>query len=243
VFAVLTFVFAVSIAADFGLRSWLVGGRWDLVALHLSPVIAVFAALGAWAERTARPWLSRPLYRGGALLLMILLELLALDGREFHYLGLSLGGWTTRQVSNPLLIDTVAAMALNGLVFYGAAAALRRHGSAIMEGASGLLFAVSPFAVLQPVGHLVRTGEYSRRVDWLYLLMALAVALLSERRQRKSFYYAGLLNIGAALYFIAYHRQWFDRPAWGTLLILIGLAALAAGFLLDRRAARRRDAR
>jgi len=243
VFAALTFAFGVSIAADFGLRSWLEDGRWDLVALHLSPVIAVFAALGAWGERRARPWLSRPLYRGGALLLMILLELLALDGRELHYLGLSLRGWTARQVSSPVVIDTVAGWTLNGLAFYAAATALRRYGTAIMEGAAGLLFAVSPFAVLQPIGYLVRTGEYSPRLDWVYLATALAIALLSERRQRKSFYYAGLLNSGAALYLIADHRQWFDRPAWGTLLILVGLAALGGGFLLDRRAARRRDVR
>jgi len=240
VFALLTFVLGVSIAADSGLRSWLENGRWDLVALHLSPLVPVFAALGAWAERTARPWLSRPLYRGGAILLMILLELLALDGREFHSLGLSLAAWSPRQVSNPALLDTVAAMAVNGVAFYAAAALLRRHGTAIMEGASGLLLAVSPFAVLQPVAYLVRTGEYSPRADWMYLTLALAIAFLSERRQRKSFYYAGLLNTGAALFLIADHRHWFDRPAWGAILIVIGLAALAAGFLLDRRASRRR---
>jgi len=239
VFALLTVAFGVSIAADVGLRSWLEDGRWDLVALHMSPLIAIFAGVGAWAERTARAWLSRPLYRGGALLLMILLELLALDGREFHYLGLSLRAWTPGTVSDKTLLDTAAAMTLNGLAFYAAAAQLRRHGSAIMEGASGLLFAVSPFAVLQPLGYLVRIGEYSRRLDWIYLAAALAIALLSERRQRKSFYYAGLMNVGAALYLIAYHRHWFDRPAWGTILIVTGLAALAAGFVIDRRSARR----
>jgi hypothetical protein len=240
VFATLTLVLGVSIAADFGLREWLEQGRWDLVAIHLSPLIAVYAGVGMWAERTARPWLGRPFYRGGVLLLMLLLELLALDGREFRYLGLSFGAWTARQVSSPTLIDTVAAMTLNGLVFYAAASALRRYGSAVVEGASGLLFAISPFAVLQPIAYLVRTGEYSRRLDWIYLLLALAVAVLSERRQRKAFYYAGLLNTGGALYLIADHRAWFDRPAWGTGLIVIGLAALGAGFLLDRHAARRR---
>ena len=240
VFALLTFAFGVSIAADAGLRSWLEDGRWDLVALHLSPLILVFAALGAWAERTTRPWLSRPLYRGAAILLMILLELLALDGREAHYLGVSLGAWTATHAGSPALPDTVAAMVLNGLVFYGAAALLRRYGSAIAEGASGLLFAVSPFAVLQPIAYLVRTGDYSRRIDWMYLAMALTIAFLSERRQRKSFYYAGLLNTAAALYLIADHRGWFDRPAWGTVLIVVGLTALGAGFLLDRRAAQQR---
>src|SRR4029453_13951853 len=222
VFAVLTVTLGVSIAADFGLRAWVEDGRWDLVALHLSPLIAVYAGLGVGADRTARPWMSRPLYRGAAMLLMILLELLALDGRAFHYLGLSLAAWASNAVSSPTLLDTAAAMTMNGLAFYAAAAALRRHGTAIMDGASGLLFAVSPFAVLQPMGYLVRTGEYSRRIDWLYLVLAFAITLLSERRQRKAFYYAGLLNIGSALYLMANHRHWFDRPLWGTLLIVIG---------------------
>ena len=110
-----------------------------------------------------------------------------------------------------------------------------------MAGAGGLLFAVSPFAVLQPVAWLVRTHEYSLRYDWIYLALALSVTLLSERRQRKSFYYAGLLNTGAALYLIAERRHWFETPSWGVTLIVVGLAALAIGFLLDRQARTRRS--
>ena len=49
VFAALLLVLGVSIAADFGLREWLEQGRWDLVALHLSPLIAVYACVGMWA--------------------------------------------------------------------------------------------------------------------------------------------------------------------------------------------------
>jgi hypothetical protein len=234
VFAMLAFVFGLSVAADFGLRSWIVDQRWDLVALYLSPLVAMYAVLGAVADRLEHGWLSRPLYRGAALLLMVLMELLALNGRMFHYLGFSLQVWQPATVSDPHLLDTIAAMTLNGLAFYGIAAVSRRRGTALMAGAAGLLFAVSPFAVLQPVAYLVRSGEYSLRYDWIYLGLALAVTLLSERRQRKSFYYAGLLNTGAALYFIAEHRHWFDRPSWGVTLILVGLLALVAGFVLDR---------
>jgi hypothetical protein len=191
--------------------------------------------LGAAAERLQRPWISRPLYRGAALLLIVLLELFALDGRELHDLGVSLQAWQSPAVSDPTLIDTLAAMVLNGLAFYAIAEALRRRGTELMAGAGGLLFAVSPFAILQPLGYLVRSGEYSLRWDWIYLGLALTVAFLSERRQRKSFYYAGLLNTGAALFLIADHRHWLDRPSWGGLLIVIGLLSLAAGFVLDRR--------
>jgi serine/threonine protein kinase len=241
VFATLTFVFGLSVAGDFGLRTWIDAERWDLVALHLSPLVAAYAGLGAAAERLDRGWLSRPLYRAAGLLLIVLLELLALDGRMFHYLGLSLQAWQSPAVSDPHLLDTVAAWTLNGLCFYGIAAALKQRGTELMAGAAGLLFAVSPFAVLQPLAYLVRTREYSLRYDWIYLALALSVTLLSERRQRKSFYYAGLLNTGAALYLIADHRQWFERPSWGVTLIVVGLAALAVGFLLDRQARIRRS--
>jgi hypothetical protein len=39
---------------------------------------------------------------------------------------------------------------------------------------------------------------------------------------------------------IADRRQWFDRPSWGVTLIVVGLAALATGFLLNRQARVRR---
>jgi protein kinase-like protein len=241
VFAMLAFVFGLSVAADFGLRSWIDQQRWDLLALHLSPLVVLYAALGAAADRVGRTWLSRPLYRGAALLLLVLMELLALNGRMFHYLGMSLQAWQSSKVSAPALLDTVAAMTLNGLAFYAVAAILRRRGTELMAGAAGLLFAVSPFAVLQPLAWLVRTNEYSHRYDWIYLATALTVTLLSERRQRKSFYYAGLLNTGVALYLVAEHRNWFDRPSWGIALILVGLVALVAGFALDRQSRKQRS--
>ncbi|MEO7272012.1 MAG: protein kinase [Vicinamibacterales bacterium] len=240
VFSALTLVFGLSVAADFGLRSWVEDARWDLVALHLSPLIALYAGMGVAADRVGNGWLSRPLYRGAGLLLIGLAELLALDGRLFHYLGVSLQAWQSPAVSRPLLLDTVAAMTLNGFSFYAIAAAFRTRGTTLMGDAAGLLFAVSPFAILQPLGFLTRTDEYSLRCDWIYLGAALGVAILSERRQRKSFYYAGLLNTGGALYLIADHRQWFARPLWGTVLIAIGLVTLIAGFLLDRRSRQRR---
>jgi hypothetical protein len=89
--------------------------------------------------------------------------------------------------------------------------------------------------VLEPLAWLAATGEYSLRFDWLYLALAIAVALLSHRRQRRSFYYAGLVNTAFALYYVADHNGWFDEPLWAMAVVAAGLAALAAGFLLDRR--------
>jgi hypothetical protein len=126
-------------------------------------------------------------------------------------------------------------MTLNGLAFYLIAAAIARRGTRLQSIAAGLLFSLAPFALLQPLGYLVRTGEYSPRYDWIYLASALAIAVLSEKRQRRAFYYAGVLNTGSALYFVAAHREWFDNPWWAMAVIAAGLAALAGGFLLDRR--------
>lgn len=46
---------------------------------------------------------------------------------------------------------------------------------------------------------------------------------------------AGLINSGVALYLIAARNEWFDRPAWAIAIVIAGLAALVAGFLLDKR--------
>ena len=70
-------------------------------------------------------------------------------------------------------------------------------GSEAKGRAAWLLFSLSPFAVLEPFAWLVRElGEYTRVFDWIYLALALAIALLSHARRRRSFYYAGVLNSG-----------------------------------------------
>jgi serine/threonine protein kinase len=233
--AILVFLFGLSALTDFGLRSWLVSGRWDLLAIHAFPLVPVYAAFGAAAETRRWPWLARPPYVASAVLLILVLELLALDGRAFHYLGFSLQAFQSESVSNPTLIDALAAMTLNGLAFYAVASFLDRRGTELQAIASRLLFTIAPFAMLQPLGYLVRAGEYSPRYDWIYLATAVTIALLSQRRQRRAFYYAGVLNTGAALFWIADHRQWFDQPIWALAVIAVGLLTLLAGFALDWR--------
>jgi hypothetical protein len=232
--AVLVLLFAVAVLSDFGLRSWLEDGRWDQLALHLVPLVAVYAALGLLAERHSGPWLAKPPYVASAILLIVALELLALNGRTFHYLGFSLQAFQSPAVQDRLLIDTLAAMTLNGLGFYAVAALLDHSGTELQAVAARMLFAVSPFAMLQPLGYLARTAEYSPRYDWIYLALAITIASLSHTRQRRAFYYAGVLNTGAALYLIADHRDWFDKPLWALAVIVAGLVTMIVGFLLDR---------
>jgi hypothetical protein len=236
--SVLGLLFGLSMLSDFGLRSWFVDGRWDRLALHVAPMVLVYAMLGVASERKTWPWLARPLYVSSAVLLIAVLELLALDGRMFQLLGVSLRALQSAEVSNPTLIDTLAAMTMSGLAFYGVASTVARRGSDLQGVAARLLFTISPFAVLQPLGFLVRAGEYSLRYDWIYLVLALATALASQLRQRRAFYYAGVLNTGGALFLIADHRQWFNRPTWAIAVIVAGLMALAMGFVLDRRSRR-----
>src|SRR6185369_6543789 len=96
------------------------------------------------------------------------LELYALDGRALRQLGgFSLAPWQSPSVSHPTLLDTVAVMTLNGTIFYAIADRLARFGSRQSQAAAHLLFALSPFALLHPLGELVRTNEYSLRADWI----------------------------------------------------------------------------
>lgn len=164
---------------------------------------------------------------------MATLDLLALDGRMFQYIGVSLDRLQSSSVTNPLLIDTLGALTLNGVLFYVVAWAIERNGSDATAPAAQLLFTIVPFSILEPLAYLCETAEYSPGVDWLYLALAIGIAFVSHQRQRKSFYYAGLVNSGFALYLIADHRQWFDKPAWAVALVVTGLVALAGGFALD----------
>ena len=139
------------------------------------------------------------------------------------------------KVSSLVSSLAIAAMTLNGALFYAVADALDRRRADSSRVAARFLFTIAPFAMLQPLGWLVKTAEYSPKIDWLYAAAAGSVMLLSHRRQRRSFYYAGLVNLGTALFLIADHRHWFNRPAWAVVLIAAGLIALAVGLLLDRR--------
>ena len=240
VFACLLGLFHLGVLTDWGLRAWLEQGAWDRLALHLFPLVVAFAGLGYLNERRARPWLARVLYVSAAGLAVAALELLALNGKTFHYLGFSLAPFQPATVSDPLLLDTLVAMTLNGLLIYAGGWIFDRWGTPLLAKTAFLLFAISPFTILEPLCYLVKVGEYSRRFDWLLLVLALAICLASRFRQRRSFYYAGMINTGLALYLITDHNQWFDRPAWAMTVVGAGLLVLAAGYRLDTRERSRR---
>ncbi|HSK08593.1 MAG TPA: hypothetical protein VK911_03390, partial [Vicinamibacterales bacterium] len=241
VFTLLLLLLGLAALSDLGLRAWIEEARYDRLAWHVSPLIAVYAGIGLWQE-PARSWFSRPLFVAAALVLVASLELLALDGRLFNdYLGFSLRYFQSPTVADPVLLDTLAAMTIIGISFYLAGLAAERYGPEGARPAAALLFVVSPFAVLEPLGYLSKTAEYSLGWDWCYLALALSMAILSHQRQRRAFYYAGVLNSGVALYLIADHREWFDQPWWAMTLVGVGLAVLLAGYALaarERRAAR-----
>ncbi len=243
VFTLLAFLMALAILADFGLRRWVLDEEaWDRVALHLAPLVAVYFVMGYILERGRRPWFARPLYLGGVVTLVVVLELLAQHGKALEYLRISMESWKGR-AETAVMLRTLTAMSLNGLVMYLAAAVIERRGSAVMQRAGSLLFVLSSFLALKPLGYLCSTGDYALGFDWLYLCLSLGSCVLSHHHQRRSFYYAGLISIGWALFEIANHNHWRDRPAWAIALVGSGLAALAGGLILDRLARRRRSAR
>ena len=223
-----------AVLADFGLTDWLENGEWHVFALHLTPLLALLVVLGGLGEWSGRETAARPLYFAAVGLWVVVVELVAQNGKAFELIGVSMNAIQGAEVSQPELLNTLTAMTINGLIIYAIASALERRGSPLLRGPAGLLFAISPFAILQPIAYLTAVDEYSRQFDWLYLCLALAITFLSHYRQRKSFYFAGLLNTGGALWIITSHYEWFDRPAWAAVVVIAGLATLAAGPLLHQ---------
>ncbi len=231
--AVLVFLFGIAVVADFGLRGFLDEQQFHRLAIRLAPMIPIYAIAGLLLERSGRPWFARPCYVTGAVSLVAVLDLLALDGKLFQHLGISLQALQPADVSWPVLIDTLTAFTLNGFLFYGAGAFIERRGTPLMTRAAQLLFVIAPFSMLEPLAYLSERAEYQKVFDWAYLAVAVAIAILSHTRQRRSFYYAGVINSGVALYLIALRNRWFDDPSWATALVAVGLAALVTGFLID----------
>jgi hypothetical protein len=233
------FLLGIAILSDFDLREVVDAQEFHRLAIRLAPIAAAYALAAYGLERASRPWFATPLYVASGVVLVLVVDLLAIDGKMFQYLGLSLQGLQPAGVSWPVLIDTMTALAINGVLFYGAAALIERRGSALMRPAAQFLFTIAPFSMLEPLAYLSERAEYQELFDWAYLGAAIGIALLSHARQRRSFYYAGIINAGLALYLIAARNHWFDRPAWATAVVLVGLAALVTGFLLDARKRRR----
>jgi hypothetical protein len=170
-----------------------------------------------------------------AVVFVLALEAIALDGRAMARLGISLAPLMAGSQGDPVVLDTSVAMAINGMLFYAFGRIAERFGAAAMSTAAWLLCSVAPFAILEPIGLLGVSGDYPLRFTWAYLVLALAIAILSHLRQRKAFYYAGLFNTGAALYFLTRDNRWWDRPGWAVTVLAIGVALLGTGYALHRR--------
>jgi hypothetical protein len=239
VFTVLLFLATVTVLADFGLPTWIEEERADLAALHLFPLALVYAAVAVPLERIERPWMVRPLFIAATVIVVLVLDLLALDGRTFGYLGISLD-LRYQDPEDVVKVETICALALSGVVFYLLAVAIERWGRGLVTVSATVLFVMSPFSTLEPLAYLVENPFYSNTFAWLYLVLAVTSAVVSHHRQRRSFYYAGLLNTGIALYFLTDRYAWFDQPAWAMAIVAAGVLALAAGFGLDARERRMR---
>jgi hypothetical protein len=241
VFTALLFTLALAVLTDFGLKDWVLEQVFDRMAWHLAPLTFVYVALGLFLERRRRPWFARSLYVAAAITLVAVLELLAQNGKMAGYVGVHMQYFLRKYDANDQWGNTLMAMTVNGVLMYAVALAVERRGSDAMRRAAGLLFVLAPFAALKPLGVLCWTGRYVFNFDWLYLLLSVGSCVLSRHRQRRSFYVAGLINIGWALYTIADHNDWATRESWAVSLVVFGLAALALGYALDALRRRKRD--
>lgn len=233
VYTALIAVLWLALLCDRGLDRWLTEGRWDLLGVHLLLLAPLLGGAGRVAERRGLPWASKPLVLGCAVLTVLSLELLAVDGKALGYLGITLAGLQDPGVAHPLLLDTLAAMTVVGLLVYAAGNLMERYGGAPTRPTTWLLLTLSPFAICEPLAWLCGAGDYAAGFDWLYLGLSLAITFLSYRQQRRSFYFGGLLNTGVALYLITHHQQWFDDAWWPAAVVLAGLAVLGAGLGFD----------
>ncbi len=225
----------LAMLTDFGLSDWLQEGRWDLLALHLLPLLVFNSALGWQAERRRLDWLALPLYLSVAWLLAGVLELLALNGRAAAYCGWTFASPAAADLSDPTLLATVVVMTLNGVLIYLVGSGSESANSPLLRRAGRPLVWLAPFALLEPALYLSWTGEYATVWLWGWLALALGVAFLSHFRQHFGFYFAGLTNVGLALLLIADRYEWLDVPGWAMSLMAAGILSLAAGVALEHR--------
>jgi len=126
------------------------------------PLVPAYVVAGLVLERARAPWFGRPSYTAAAVLLFVTLEIaraqraaVPLPGRDADAAAGGLG-------QRPDAADTVAALSLNGIVFYLVGVLADTRGSALMKPAAWLLFTIAPFAILEPLAYLSETAEYSR---------------------------------------------------------------------------------
>lgn len=243
---VLVIGFYLTILTDSELIELFDGNSWDRLALRLLPLLLFLVALGAVTEWKKQPWFSQPVYVTAAGLFVLIIELFALNGRLFteDYLPVPLTSLHPNLPADLITpLNTAAAMTFNGLIIYGVGSLLRRHGTPLLKMPAQFMFILSPFAILEPLFYLNSQADPNKYLEfyhWFYLFLAVAIAYLSRFRQRKSFYFAGLINCGIALLMITEHYQWFDDQPWPVTLIAVSLAILALGYGLNIRERRQR---
>ncbi len=219
-----------------GWVNWIFEEAYHRVALDLVPLWAVLAVNGRIQEQRNRLYLAKPSYLTASIFLVIILELMALNGKILAFAGLSSAVPAgAPEAFDSVFFDTMVTLVLNGVFIHMVARFLAHAASPLLRTQSSWLYRLTPFLVLEPLAILVARDLYGDFYHWLYLTASLAVLWLSGILQRKSFYYAGLGNTVLALYYITQHYLWLEQRFWPFTLILAGLILLALGYRLYHR--------
>jgi serine/threonine protein kinase len=234
------FVLYISLVTEFGLARWLAEDRLDRFGVSLLPFVALLAVSAWQLSRRGRGWYARPTYVAAAVVMILALEMTALDGRAFTAIGISIEPLLWNGEGDAVFLATTLAMAIFGLFFYVVGRLIDRLPDSALRPSAWLVATIAPFSILQPVGAIALSGDYPRRFSWIYLFLALAIAFLSRLHQRKAFYYAGLFNTALALLFITDQYGWWDRPHWALVVLAAGFVVLIAGVWFHHLESRRR---
>ena len=156
-------------SADFGLRDWLGTAARTCSRCTCRRSSRSIAGRRWRANAAERAWFAGRSIVAAALLFVVLLDLLALDGRSSTISGSRCRPGSRLTAANPMLLDTLAAMTLNGLVFYAVAALSRapRNRPDVRRG--GLLFAIARSRCSSRWRTWSGPARYSLRYDWIYL--------------------------------------------------------------------------
>ena len=217
----------------FGLKPWIIDSDFHRLAAHLIPLFLVLTYSGVLSEHQNEILIAKPCFTVAAGLMVVILELFALNGKTMELLNISVRmPLDVPEGFDPIFFNTILGCTLNGILIYLIARKLAVTKSPLLRQQGSWLLLITPFLLLEPLSWLVFSDTYGVFYHWFYLLISLIILLLSRVLQRKSFYFAGMLNTVVAIHMITNHYDWLEQTFWPITLLGVGGVLLVSGYRL-----------